>query len=165
MKCIENAPLCALLVAAHIASAAPTPEIQLNASTVDALDQWVSVSYEPTFDNGAASLNVVACSNGNNGLESNGYSTLGSLPTFPLIGASPTVDGWNSPNCGKCYELRYQSGGVDRTIHVLAVDACARGFDLSLEAMNRLTDGQGVRLGRVDATYRQVDNGVCGVRG
>ncbi|KAJ5281780.1 hypothetical protein N7478_007152 [Penicillium angulare] len=110
----KRAPLrSALLVAAHIARAAPTPEIKFNTSTRGTFSQQVSVSQESTFDNGAASLN---------------------------------------------------SGGVDRTIHVFAVDACARGFDLSLEDMNRLTDGQAVQLGRVGAAYRAVDNGGCGVR-
>lgn len=147
---------CAVLATIHLTGAAPPP-------ATAAVPHSVSVSYDPKYDDGSTSLNDVACSNGPNGLESLGYTTFKSLPTFPLIGGSPTVAGWNSPNCGKCYRLHYQSGNIDRTIHVLAIDAAPGGFNIAVAAMNRLTNGMAKELGRVEATYVEVPDSVCGL--
>lgn len=146
---------CALLASLHLAGAAPAP------NTAAAIP--VSVSYDPKYGVKGSSLNTVACSNGQNGLITKGYSTFGSLPTFPFIGGSPTIPGWNSPNCGKCYQLRYHDGTVSRTIHVLAIDAAPGGFNISPRAMNQLTGGHAVDLGRVKATYMQVAESMCGM--
>lgn len=121
-----------------------------------------SVSYDTKYDQGTSSLTTVSCSNGVNGLMSQGYSTFNSLPGFPLIGGAPTVDGWNSPNCGKCYQIHYQEGNIDNTINMLAVDAAPGGFNLGLQAMNELTNGMAVQLGRVQASYSEVDRSLCG---
>jgi hypothetical protein len=123
----------------------------------------VSVSYDPKYDVGATSLNTVSCSNGPNGLVTQGYSDFASLPGFPNIGGAITIPGWNSPNCGKCYALHYSNGKVDKTINVIAVDAAPGGFNIGLQAMNTLTNGQAEQLGRVDATYVEVDASVCGL--
>lgn len=155
-----TATVCALLPSLHLASAAPAPQT-LEAETAAAVS--VSVSYDQKYDVKQSSLTTVACSDGVNGLMSKGYTTFGSLPKFPLIGGAPTIPGWNSPNCGKCYQLHYKAGSVDRTINVLAIDAAAGGFNIGLEAMNRLTNGQAVNLGRVTATYTQVADKVCGM--
>ena len=98
-----------------------------------------------------------------NGLITQGYSTFNSLPGFPLIGGAPTVKGWNSPNCGKCYQLHYKNGNVDETINMLAVDSAPGGFNLGLEAMNRLTKGNAEQLGRIHGTYTEVDKTQCGL--
>lgn len=124
--------------------------------------QSISVSYDKKYDAGGTSLKTVACSDGVNGLIHKGYSDFQSLPDFPLIGGSPTVPGWNSPNCGKCYKLHYKAGSIDKTIFVTAVDAAPGGFNLGLKAMNKLTDGMAVELGRVQATYSQADPSKCG---
>lgn len=118
-----------------------------------------SLSYDTTYDDASLSLTSVACSNGVNGLMSKGYTTLGSLPTFPYLGGVYTVTGWNSPACGTCYEVTYGS----TTIAVLAVDVALDGFNLSEEAMNKLTGGLAVELGRVEVTSTQVDPSVCGL--
>ena len=154
------APTFALLATLHLASAAPAP--QTTPTAADAIS--VSVSYDPKYDVSSSSLTTVACSDGPNGLISKGYSTFGSLPNFPLIGGAPTVPGWNSPNCGACYQLHYTASGVDETINVLAIDAAPGGFNIGLEAMNRLTDNQAVQLGRITATYTQVANSLCGMK-
>ncbi|RXW17132.1 hypothetical protein EST38_g8717 [Candolleomyces aberdarensis] len=65
------------------------------------------------------SLTGVSCSNGENGLITKGYTTLGSLPNFPALGGFPGVV-WNSTNCGACYELRY--AGTGRAIAFTAVN-------------------------------------------
>ena len=118
-----------------------------------------TLSYDTTYDGASLSLTAVACSNGANGLITKGYTTLGSLPTFPNVGGVYTVTGWNSPACGTCYNVTYGS----KTISVLAVDVALDGFNLSEEAMNTLTGGQAVDLGRVDVTSVQVPASVCGL--
>ncbi|KAJ5805313.1 Cerato-platanin [Penicillium riverlandense] len=157
MKSI-NIFTCALL--ATLASAAPTTPVE---TTGNVTPKAVSVSYDPKYDDGSMSLNTVACSNGANGLEHLGYTNFKSLPTFPLIGGAPTIKGWNSPNCGKCYQLHYNSGKISRSIHVLAIDAAPGGFNIGVTAMNRLTDGMAVELGRVEATFVPVADSVCGL--
>lgn len=125
--------------------------------------QTVSISYDKKFDVGTSSLKTVSCSDGTNGLITQGYSTFNSLPGFPLIGGAPTVNSWNSPNCGKCYQLHYKNGNVDETINMLAVDSAPGGFNLGLEAMNRLTKGNAEQLGRIHGTYTEVDKTQCGL--
>ncbi|KAK7036384.1 Cerato-platanin [Favolaschia claudopus] len=121
-----------------------------------------TVSYDQTYDSKSTSLDVVACSNGANGLESKGFKTFGSLPNFPFIGGVGAVEGWDSTNCGTCWQLTYV--GTGKTINVLAVDHSAPGtFNIALEAMNKLTNGQAVQLGRVSVTSKQVAKSVCGL--
>lgn len=125
--------------------------------------QTISVSYDERYDQGTSSLTTVSCSDGTNGLITQGYSNFESLPNFPLIGGAPTVEGWNSPNCGKCYQLHYQSGKIDKTINVLAVDSAVGSFNLGLQALNQLTGGNAQQLGRVDATYTEIEGSQCGI--
>ncbi|KAG1856381.1 Cerato-platanin [Suillus subalutaceus] len=102
-----------------------------------------TLSYDTTYDNASLSLSSVACSDGTNGLETKGYTTLGSLPTFPNVGGVYTVTGYNSAACGTCYNVTY--GTTSQT------------------AMNTLTGNLAVELGRVDVTSTQVDVSVCGL--
>ncbi|KAI0697243.1 Cerato-platanin [Cytidiella melzeri] len=119
----------------------------------------VCVSWDTIYDNSGDSLNNVACSDGANGLITKGYTTFGSLPTFPRIGGAPAVGAWNSAACGTCWQLTYNGN----SINVLAIDTGGEGFNLSEEAMDQLTSGQARQLGRVTAGVAQVDNSVCGV--
>ena len=112
----------------------------------------IRVSWDPVYDDKDSSLDIVACSNGPNGLENKGYKTFGSLRNFPLIGGAFAVAGWNSPNCGTCWEITYKG----RTIHALAIDHTDDGFNLSKEAMDMLTNNQAEDLGVIDATYKQL---------
>ncbi|KAG8217101.1 immunomodulatory protein [Butyriboletus roseoflavus] len=118
-----------------------------------------SLTYDNTYDDASLSLDVVACSNGANGLVTKGYTTLGSLPTFPNVGGVYTVTGWNSPNCGTCYQVTYGS----TSIYALAVDVAANGLNLSEEAMNTLTGGLAYQLGNVTVTSTQVAASYCGL--
>lgn len=124
----------------------------------------VSVSYDPKYDVGSTSLTTVACSNGPNGLITEGFTTFETVPGFANIGGAPTIPGWNSENCGKCYQLHYQSGKINQSIYVTAVDSAPGGFNLALTAMNKLTNGLAEQLGRVDATYTEVDRTLCGFK-
>ncbi|KZT63439.1 Cerato-platanin [Daedalea quercina L-15889] len=119
----------------------------------------ITVAYDQTYDNSDQSLSTVSCSDGTYGLETQGYTTFGSLPDFPYIGAAAAVSGWGSAECGTCWELAYDGN----TINVLAIDHAGDGFNIALEAMNVLTDNQAEALGRVTATATQVDASVCGI--
>ncbi|KAJ5319795.1 hypothetical protein PENANT_c026G09213 [Penicillium antarcticum] len=144
----------AFLATLHLAAAAPT---------VAARAETVSVSYDQRYDVSGSSLTTVSCSDGENGLIPLGYTDFGSLPNFPNIGGAITIPGWNSPNCGKCYQLHYSNGKYENTINVLAIDAAPGGFNIGLQAMNTLTNGQAEQLGRVSATYVAVDDSACGM--
>lgn len=137
----------------------------------------VTVSYDEVYDNAGGSLATVACSDGPNGLltkgqpkhhfstrcdadpRHTGFTTFGSLPTFPNIGGASAVAGWNSPSCGSCWQLTYNG----TSINVLAVDHTDAGFNIGLKALNKLTKNQGVFLGRVNAQFKQLANSACGL--
>lgn len=115
-----------------------------------------TLSYDTSYDDTTLSLSSVACSDGTNGLETKGYTTLGSLPTFPNVGGVYSVTGYNSVACGTCYNVTYGS----KTVTILAVKA---GFTISETAMNTLTGNLAVELGRVDVTATQVNASACGL--
>ena len=117
------------------------------------------VRYDTTYDNAQGSLSTVACSDGANGLLTKGYTTFGSLPSYPNITAAQAVAGWNSTSCGTCWQITYG----DVSVNVLAIDHAADGFVLSLEAMNSLTGGNAVQFGTVDAQATQIDPQNCGL--
>lgn len=123
---------------------------------------------------------MVSCSDGPNGLITKyGWQTQKDVKKFPYIGGVEAVGGWNSPNvsavshhrasnryrvlttvqCGTCWSATYNG----RTINILAVDHSAAGLNIALDAMNDLTNGQAVFLGRVDATVAQVPISNCGL--
>ncbi|KAH2771398.1 hypothetical protein KXV64_007913 [Aspergillus fumigatus] len=143
-------PISLLSLFVSSALAAPTPENEAR----DAIP--VSVSYDPHYDNAGTSMNDVSCSNGVNGLVAK-WPTFGSVPGFARIGGAPTIPGWNSPNCGKCYKLQYEQN----TIYVTAIDAAPGGFNIATSAMDQLTNGMAVELGRVQATYEEADPSHC----
>ncbi|KAI2789249.1 Heat-stable 19 kDa antigen [Penicillium oxalicum] len=116
-----------------------------------------SVSYDPVYDNAGSSLNIAACGS----VLSRKYPTFGNLPGFPHIGGALTIAGTGSPNCGKCYELHFTGNGVDKSITVLAIDTAPAGFNIGLQAMNDLTDGQAEQLGRVQVTWTEVNAAQC----
>jgi len=123
-----------------------------------AQSQTVSVSFDQTYDDSSNSLDIVACSDGPNGLESQGFTTFGSLPNFPNIGGAGVIGGFDSSNCGTCWQLTFEG----HSVNVTALDVSAPGtFNIALEAFNVLTNGQGQFLGRVNATAVQVAEGGC----
>ena len=87
------------------------------------------------------------------------FPTFGSLPNFPFIGGAAAVAGFNSPECGSCWELTYNG----TSINVLAIDHADSGFNIALGAFNVLTDGNGVSVGRINAQAQQVDPSQCGL--
>ncbi|KAL1947200.1 hypothetical protein VTO73DRAFT_14161 [Trametes versicolor] len=123
------------------------------------LGATTSVSFDPVFDNAANSLDIVACSDGTNGLLTKGFTTFGSLPSFPNIGGAPAVGGFNSAACGTCWQLTFNG----TSINVLAIDVGPKGFNIAQEALDTLTHGNAVQLGRINATTKQVAASACGL--
>jgi hypothetical protein len=119
----------------------------------------VHVRYDDEYDNPKISLDAGACSNGPNGLLTKNYETFGSLPTFPNIAAAQAVEGWNSPECGSCWRIKFEG----KSVVVTVVDHAADGFNLSLEAMNKLTHGHAKEYGVIDAEATQIDESYCGL--
>ncbi|EKG19600.1 Cerato-platanin [Macrophomina phaseolina MS6] len=129
-----------------------------------AMTSAVSVSYDAGYDDAGRALTAVSCSDGVNGLITKyGWQTQGAIPRFPHIGGAPDIAGWNSANASllllHCYSLTYNG----KTIYVLGIDAAPGGFNLATAAMNELTNGQAVALGRVEATSAQVPLSNCGL--
>ncbi|KAI1170225.1 eliciting plant response-like protein [Nemania sp. FL0916] len=120
----------------------------------------VTVAYDQGYDDASRSLSLVSCSDGANGLTTRyGWTTQGQIPRFPNIGAAAAVAGWNSTGCGTCWTLSYNG----RSVNILAVDHAGDGFNLALAAMNDLTNGQAVALGRIDAQAVLADESACGL--
>ncbi|EPQ58695.1 Cerato-platanin [Gloeophyllum trabeum ATCC 11539] len=131
-------------------------------ATLTALPAALSqqVSWDSVYDNANQSLATVACSDGTNGLLTKGYTTFGSLPSFPYIGGAQAVAGWNSAACGTCWNITYGT----TTITVLAVDHAGSGFNIGETAMNTLTGGHAVEYGIVQAaSSTQVPAAACGL--
>jgi len=117
------------------------------------------VSYDTGYDSSTRSLSTVSCSDGTYGMLTKGYTTFGSLPTYPYIGGASAIAGWNSPNCGTCWKITYQN----TSITMLAIDYTLDGFNLSQFAMNNLTNNNAQQLGAVQATTVQVAASACGL--
>ncbi|KAG2037841.1 Cerato-platanin [Suillus americanus] len=121
-----------------------------------------NVTYDPAYTNPNSSLATVSCSDGVNGLLTKGYTTFGSIPSFPNIGGIPGAT-WNSTLCGTCWSLQYTTScGVQTTIFITAVDA-AYTFNVSPQAFNNLTNGTGFESGKVAAEVTQVAASNCGM--
>ncbi|KAG5640536.1 hypothetical protein DXG03_008173, partial [Asterophora parasitica] len=129
----------------------------LSLLTVPAQSATASISYDRVYDNVNRPLATVACSDGTYGLLTRGYTTFSSLPRFPFIGGAEAVTGWNSPNCGTCYQLTYTNvtSGVNRSINVLAIDRAKPGFNVALEALEALLGPRAVDIGRTTVDAEQ----------
>ena len=153
MKILLNSLL--LLASTLTLSAA---ELNPQATTQQQNEEPIKVTYDNAYDDPGRDLDTVSCSNGENGLKTKGYTNIGSLPT-PFVGGSPTVEGWNSVNCGKCYSLSWNGTSVN----VLAIDKAIGLFNVAQSALDALTNGHAVEFGSVDATYTEVDPSECGM--
>jgi hypothetical protein len=137
----------------------------LLASTLLVLGQSVqSVAYDEVYDEASRSLNTVACSGAGGGPLAR-YPTLGAVPSFPRVGGAFAVSGYGSPECGTCWSLTYapRGGAPTRTVLVVLVDSASAGFAISRAAMDILTGGLAVQLGRVNALAVKVPSRLCGL--
>ncbi|KAL5536600.1 hypothetical protein ACEPAF_423 [Sanghuangporus sanghuang] len=117
------------------------------------------VTFDPVYDNANQSLTTVECSTGTNGLITRNFTTFDSLPTFPFIGGAQAVEGFNSDQCGSCWNITFNG----TSIVVTAIDYAASGFNIALSAMNNLTNGQAEQVGVVQATATQLNASACGL--
>ncbi|EMT63329.1 Cerato-platanin [Fusarium oxysporum II5] len=119
-----------------------------------------TVSYDTGYDDKSRPMTAVSCSDGKNGLITKyGRKTQGNIPT-KYVGGVNIIEGWNSANCGGCYRLEYKG----KKINVLAIDHAASGFNIGLDAMNALTNGQAVKLGRINAQVYHANPSDCGLK-
>ena len=116
----------------------------------------VKATYDQHYDDANASTNSVACSN-----LTPKFPTLGSFPSFPNIGGAEAVSGFGSPECGSCWKLTDPLTGV--SIFVTAIDTAGDGFNLSLEALNTLTNNNATGPGSAPVNRVQVDASECGL--
>ncbi|KAJ3209168.1 hypothetical protein HDU82_001270 [Entophlyctis luteolus] len=116
--------------------------------------QTVSVAYDRTYDNPHTPLTALACSDGPNGLITKFHvSELAEVHHFPFVAGVGTVHSWNSPNCGKCYALSHNA----KSIVVVAIDVAAPGTVTAyVAALNALTNGQAVAVGRINAAFFEI---------
>ncbi|KAL0569726.1 hypothetical protein V5O48_012241 [Marasmius crinis-equi] len=121
----------------------------------------IQLQYDPAYDDPSGSLGSTACSDGPNGLQTRGFTTFSSLPNFPFIGAVDAITGWNSPECGSCWQVTYS--GTGNTINILGMDVAGNGFNVAQAAMDRLTNGQAVALGNIQVDVVKVASSVCGL--
>ena len=128
---------------------------------VPSYQSWhtVSVTYDEAYDNPGYSLDRVACSDGSHGLRTKGYNWLGDLPRFPYVGGTAAIGGWNSDQCGTCWQLTYGH----KSIYVLAIDQTQQGWNIAHRAMDLLTDGQASKYGRINANAAPVESWRCGL--
>lgn len=119
----------------------------------------VQVTYDPVYDNANQSLATVECSTGTNGLITRNFTTFDSLPTFPFIGGAQAVEGFNSAQCGSCWNITFNGTSITFT----AVDHADSGFNIAQSAMDNLTHGQAVQLGVVQATATPLNASACGL--
>jgi len=106
-------------------------------------------------------LTQVSCSDGQHGLVTRwGYSTID--PMAPYVAATSS-SGWNSPNCGTCFEV----AGTAGTVYLTAIDQCASGpggemhFDIHPAAFRELMGEAGVAAGVGHAAFREVAAASC----
>jgi Cerato-platanin len=119
--------------------------------------------YDTVYDNPGLPTSAVACSSI---LANKGFDHIGEISTFPCVGASSTILGWGSPDCGRCYAVTYtpSNGTPVKTVNIVAIDvARTPGFVLSKAALNELTGGQAEMLGRVPVTWTAQPNSACGI--
>jgi hypothetical protein len=121
-----------------------------------------NVTYDPVYSNANTSLATVSCSDGANGLLTKGYTTFGSIPSFPDIGGVPGAT-WNSTLCGTCWKIQYTTScGVQTTVFITAIDN-AYTFNVSPGVFNTLNDGNGLGQGLLIAQATQVAASNCGM--
>jgi hypothetical protein len=121
----------------------------------------LSVGYNDEFNYRDNPLSMVVCADVLSKMKFT--TTFGSLPKFPLIGASQAVKGPNHEACGSCWEIIFDPA---LPIYVLAIDQATGGdaFQLSLQAMDSLTNGHAVQYNTVNASsITQVDRSHCGL--
>ncbi|THH12287.1 hypothetical protein EW146_g7761 [Bondarzewia mesenterica] len=137
-----------------------TPSPTSTCPPVTPMPMTLPLFLDGIYDNKAGSLDSVACSNGEHGLDTR-FRKFGDIPVFPFIGGAFAVTGWNSVNCGTCWSLTNPDTGI--TINYLAIDTVAVGFNGAIAAMDKLTNGRAAELGRINVSAFQLPASACGL--
>ena len=89
-----------------------------------------------------------------------GYSTL--APLVPYVMATSNIDGWNSPNCGKCYLVGGPAGARYITAIDQSVPAAGGGmrFDIHPQAFREIMGEKG-KTGDGVAGFLEVASSKC----
>ncbi|QKX55066.1 uncharacterized protein TRUGW13939_02158 [Talaromyces rugulosus] len=132
--------------------------LSLSSSTLAAKSKSTA-TFDTAYDDPSLSLSTVTCSDGEHGLVTKNFKVISDLPTRN-VGGSPTVKGWNDPNCGACYALTYNGS---KPVHVLAIDSAVGQFNLAPSVLNELTGGNAEEFGSVDVEYELVNARECGM--
>ncbi|KAF8998241.1 hypothetical protein BDQ17DRAFT_1328894 [Cyathus striatus] len=88
--------------------------------------------------------------------------TYGSFLTFPNIGSSFSIQSYNSPSCGSCWELTHTRNGESNTTFYTAIDSINEGFGMSLMGATNLTGYDRAHFpAYVPVQAREVDRSNC----
>ena len=123
-----------------------------------------TVFYDEFYDGNLNSLSNVACSTGNYGLITYGYNTFGQIPTYPMIGGAPQIQGWNSPNCGTCWNLTYtdpHGGSSSVTFTAINLSGVPGRYTISFAGMDELTNGNALTLDGAPISATQLPESAC----
>ena len=116
-----------------------------------------------TFDTvytASESLTSLACSDGKNGLMTRWeYTDLSEM--YPYVAAFSGVEGWNSENCGNCYQIIDVS--TLNSIYVTAIDHAGKDYEFNLaeEAFTEVFGVEGDHDGHGTAVWAQADANKC----
>nr|AGL40529.1 cerato-platanin 12 [Moniliophthora roreri] len=126
--------------------------------------QTYKLRYITEYDDPDYPLSNVACTSGENGLLHKGLNKVRDIPTSAsnvnvYVGGVHAVEGFNSEECGSCWEVYYQ----DKKIRVVAIDTAQDGFNVAKKGMDELTNGQAYNWGVVDVTARKLQPADCGL--
>ena len=88
-----------------------------------------------------------------------GYKDLSEM--YPYVGAFKGIEGWNSENCGNCYEVTDVVTKNKR--YITAVDHAGSdfGFNLSEQAFEEIFGKEGIHDGHGEAAWAKVDANLC----
>ena len=114
------------------------------------------VTWDGVYDQDTTSVYTFSCEPY---LHSKGWSQLDMIPTFPDVGASKSITGWNSASCGTCYKLSYTpKGGKNRWLTMMAISTAQGNHDfvISRAGLDFLTDGKADALGYITVDYEIV---------
>ncbi|KAF5319998.1 hypothetical protein D9611_011029 [Ephemerocybe angulata] len=121
-----------------------------------------TINFDDRYCNSDVALTTTACSTGSNGLASR-WPTFGNVPNFPLVGGGFPVEGFNSANCGSCWEITDPNTG--RSVAITLVNVATPGFTLCTDTLLALTGFNRTNVpGVVPVTARQVPLIDCGTQ-
>ena len=109
----------------------------------------VMVTWDGIYDQPWTSIYSFSCGDY---LKNKGITMLDMISTWPDIGAASAITGWNSPNCGRCYELSYAPTGLWIIITAISTAQGNQDFVISKSGLDYLTGGKADAMGSASVT-------------